>query len=100
MTSLAFSPKVAFVLRVVRSTPPIWEVSISSTAPACKWHSVTGSMERMPSPLPVPTCFSMYFTRAPSSRKNRWMPLCRAGSPFSVWTPHPATMVTSAQAPT
>ena len=31
MTSLAFSPKVAFVLRVVRSTPPIWEVSISSS---------------------------------------------------------------------
>ena len=52
------SPCVAGKRQGEAETLGAGEVSISSTAPAFKWHSVTGSMERRPAPLPVPTCFS------------------------------------------
>ena len=86
MCSLALAASVARVTRVVLSTPPICEVSMIITESGREHLGDRVDAADAPA-LPVPTCCSRYFTRAPFSRKKRWMPLWRAGSPVSVWTP-------------
>ena len=90
----------AFVERFVRSTPPIWIVSISITASSFNSMSVTGLIFFRPIRYLFPHVSPYKEHGLPSPGKKTVDTVVFASPSLSVWTPQPATIVTSAPSPT